>query len=97
MPASLVNTGVKQEINAGYLDLLWKSVGEEKKVLTGTATKHMQETISNIHETTFRHLKLNVKSQEMFKVGIQHVTFSNKSDQYEKSKIKKKHAIKQDS
>lgn len=38
MPASLVNSGVKQEISADHLDLLWKSVSEEKEVLTSASS-----------------------------------------------------------
>ena len=53
------------------------------------ARKYMQEAIINVHETIFKYLKLNIKSQEMVKVNTQHNAFSNKSDEYEKSKSRK--------
>lgn len=35
------------------------------------------------------YIKLDIKSQEMVKVNIQHTAFSNKPDDYEKSKSRK--------
>ena len=50
--------------------------------------KYVQEAMTNMNETIFTYLKLNVKSQEMFKVNIQNNAFSNKSE-YQKSKSRK--------
>ncbi len=33
---------------------------------------YMQEATTNMHETIFRYLRLNVKSRQMFTVGLQH-------------------------
>ena len=52
----------------------------------------MQEAMTNMNETIFTYLKLNVKSQEMFKVNIQNNAFSNKSEEYQKSKRKRNRA-----
>lgn len=42
------------------------------------ARKYVQKAIINVHGTIFKYLKLNIKSQEMVKVNIQHNAFSNK-------------------